>query len=909
MAQQTARRSPVRENSILSYTMGLLVVFWVASVALLPSIAAANSQLQPIIDSMPANSWKRVNLNYISDVFTPERQQPSATLGTEGIWPGYIITAWGAAAWDSNRGDLIVFGGEGSSVCCWAGNDVYRWRSSTLLWERASLPSELRLDEDSRPFAVDGPEFAPTAGESYDSIAFLPMVDRMVVFGIATNGFESSSREGPYFWDPSKAHPDAVGGTAGTQVRPDEFPDVTAGLMWENRDNPQVNRLPGMVWGSTTDVSVIDGKDVVFYSVNAGGPDTPYPGSLMTYTVNSLDPTEDEWELLGKYGGYGGAGTGAYAHDREIYLVAKSNALLYWDTSTPGPTNPNIKINYTIVGDTEFNVLNPGVGVAYDQVRGDFIFWNGDATIWRLTPPDVLGPDGWLLEKINPGGDTPIDATPNGIWGKFYYMPNEDAFVGVANGHTGDIWVYKPAEHDTPTMSISTQSLPAAIQGESYEFQLQAANGMGMVSWSIVGGSLPAGMTLSTSGLLSGIPTQQGMFSVQLEATDQLNASARRVLGFTINTPPQIAIESPVEGGYYRVGEPFQLVAHADDTQDGKLDAAVVWRSSLDGVLGTGGSVQVTLLTVGTHQLVAEVTDSGGLQASAVLSIELVAPEPTTTVELRTGLNGYEGATDVYLSSSLADYGFGADTTLADGDPPPWGGTATASMVRFEVFASEGGPVPDGARLRSATLSLYKYSYYDQGYDLHAILVPWQEAEATWNQREEGIPWTQSGAAGFGSDISSAAVASGAVGWEPGWLRFDITAPLQAISYGDDHNYGWRLRGVSGAGNHRYFYSREYAGDAMLRPVLSVTYYSSDAVPDVDGDGVADSIDNCPSIPNPDQVNFDDADDGGDACDTDDDNDGWLDEDDNCPKIANPNQENTNGGPRGDACVILPPGC
>jgi hypothetical protein len=273
----------------------------------------------------------------------------------------------------------------------------------------------------------------------------------MVVFGVGTNGPESSSREGPYFWDPSKANPDSVGGSVGTQVRPDEFPDVAGGQMWENRDNPDVDRLPGMLWGSTTDVGEIDGKDVVFYSVNAGGPDTPYPGTLFTYTVNSLDRTEDEWEIIGRYNGYGGAGTGAYAPDKKIYLVAKSNALLYWDTSTPGPQNPNTVINYTVIGNTPFTVQNPGVGVAYDQLRGEFIFWDGDAALWRLTPPDVIGPDGWFVEKITPGGDTPIDANRNGIWGKFYYMPKEDAFIGVSNGDTGDIWIYKPGENGDPS--------------------------------------------------------------------------------------------------------------------------------------------------------------------------------------------------------------------------------------------------------------------------------------------------------------------------------------------------------------------------------------------------------------------------------------------------------------------------
>lgn len=82
--------------------------------------------------------------------------------------------------------------------------------------------------------------------------------------------------------------------------------------------------------------------------------------------------------------------------------------------------------------------------------------------------------------------------------------------------------------------------------------------------------------------------------------------------------------------------------------------------------------------------------------------------------------------------------------------------------------------------------------------------------------------------------------------------------------------------------------------------------------PDADGDGIADSLDNCPLIQNPDQADCD-GDGIGDICDTsgelcptaDEDSDGVANHLDNCPLDYNPGQIDCDGDGLGDACDSL----
>ncbi|TFB11335.1 hypothetical protein E3V55_03775 [Candidatus Marinimicrobia bacterium MT.SAG.3] len=92
------------------------------------------------------------------------------------------------------------------------------------------------------------------------------------------------------------------------------------------------------------------------------------------------------------------------------------------------------------------------------------------------------------------------------------------------------------------------------------------------------------------------------------------------------NDPPTVSITSPADGSTFDSGATINFAGTANDTEDGDLTANLVWTSSIDGQIGTGGSFSTTTLSDGDHTISAEVTDSGGEKASASIGITVGAP-------------------------------------------------------------------------------------------------------------------------------------------------------------------------------------------------------------------------------------------------------------------------------------------
>ena len=92
-----------------------------------------------------------------------------------------------------------------------------------------------------------------------------------------------------------------------------------------------------------------------------------------------------------------------------------------------------------------------------------------------------------------------------------------------------------------PALTIMTAgTLPAGTAGTAYLQGFQALNGTGTLTWSLAGGTLPPGLSVSPSGVLSGTPTQGGTFSFTVQVTDGGGATATQTFVVVIAAPAQV---------------------------------------------------------------------------------------------------------------------------------------------------------------------------------------------------------------------------------------------------------------------------------------------------------------------------------------------------------------------------------
>src|SRR5579871_3981500 len=85
-----------------------------------------------------------------------------------------------------------------------------------------------------------------------------------------------------------------------------------------------------------------------------------------------------------------------------------------------------------------------------------------------------------------------------------------------------------------PAVSVTTTILSSGTAGMPYSQTLTSSGGTGAITWSLDSGTLPDGLSLSSTGAITGTPTAMGAFNFTVRATDAVGASAVRALTVTV---------------------------------------------------------------------------------------------------------------------------------------------------------------------------------------------------------------------------------------------------------------------------------------------------------------------------------------------------------------------------------------
>ena len=186
-------------------------------------------------------------------------------------------------------------------------------------------------------------------------------------------------------------------------------------------------------------------------------------------------------------------------------------------------------------------------------------------------------------------------------------------------------------------LAVTTAMLPSATAGVAYSASLTATGGTAPYSWAVSSGSLPAGLSLSSAGVISGTPATAGTAGFTVRATDSASGTATAVLSLTVAAASSgsLVILSPAQLPGVNYGQAYPgitlyatggTVPYAWSVVSGPLPSGLSLSSS--GVL-TGGTLSSG---AGAYSFTVQCADSAGHAVTQVCAIQ-VTNEPLQTMD------------------------------------------------------------------------------------------------------------------------------------------------------------------------------------------------------------------------------------------------------------------------------------
>jgi uncharacterized protein (TIGR03437 family) len=232
-------------------------------------------------------------------------------------------------------------------------------------------------------------------------------------------------------------------------------------------------------------------------------------------------------------------------------------------------------------------------------------------------------------------------------------------------------------------------SLSAAQANIAYNATLTASGGTGLYTWTVIGGTLPTGLSLSGAGVLTGTPTVAGTYSFTAQVTDTSGTTTSGSYTVVVNPAPLKLISSnTLPSGVVGATYPIQIFTANGGTPNYTFTISA---GALPGGLTfSNGQITGTPTASGTFTFTVLVTDSNNQTASIPLSIivtpaqaNLILSDTFLSFSVMTGSTGLPSSDNVTVRSSNSTQPLSYTYTLTPS--VPWlsvsGGTTTPGSL------------------------------------------------------------------------------------------------------------------------------------------------------------------------------------------------------------------------------------
>ncbi len=250
-----------------------------------------------------------------------------------------------------------------------------------------------------------------------------------------------------------------------------------------------------------------------------------------------------------------------------------------------------------------------------------------------------------------------------------------------------------------PSLTVTTTSLPAGVVGTAYSASLSASGGVQPYTWTATG--LPAGLSVSAAGSITGAPTTAGNFTVGVTVKDANGTTASASLALAVSAAPLTITTTSLPAG--TVGTAYS----ASLTAAGGVQPYTWIVTGLPAGLSSSadGSITGTPTTAGNFTVAVTVTDAKGTSALASLTLAVkTSPLTITTTSLPAGVVGTAYSASLTAAGGVAPYTFtvsglpGGVTASAagaiSGTPTAPGSFTVAATVTDSVGTTASASLP-----------------------------------------------------------------------------------------------------------------------------------------------------------------------------------------------------------------------